>query len=416
MRTVGIVAEYNPFHNGHLYHLEKSKEKTGAEISVAVMSGNFVQRGEPAIFDKWIRAEMAVRNGVDLVFELPFCYAANNAENFAKGAIRLLDALGCIDAVSFGSEEGELDKLETAAALAADESVEFRQALKEGLDTGYSYPKARADAMAKFIDGDTSFLKNSNNILAIEYLKQLKLLKSDMRALTVKRSGEDYLSDKLPKNGQKVPSGTPEFASATGIRKKMLESIDLSVIEDFVPAQTTLVLKEINNCVKSMLNDFKDILTYEVLKKGPQEIAEIYAAAEGLENKLKAAVRDAESIDDIVSSVVSKRYTETRIKRMLIQTIMGMTKKDFESIDESQAMYGRILGFSAKGAKLIKEIKKSDKCTIPIITNINKETPETEAQRKLMAYDILASDIYNLAAKKNVYSNSDYVIMPYIGK
>lgn len=416
MKTVGIIAEYNPFHNGHLYHLQKSKQITGAEISVAVMSGNFVQRGEPAIFDKWTRAEMAVKNGVDVVFELPFCYAANNAEYFAKGAVRLLDALGCIDALSFGSEEGELDKLEKAAALAADESAEFRQALKDAMDLGYSYPKARGEAMAKFIEGDTSFLKSSNNILAIEYLKQLRLLKSDMRAFTVKRSGQDYLSDKLPENIEKVASEAPEFASATGIRRKMLEVVDLSAIEDFVPEGTMSVLKKIDKDVKCTLNDFKDMLTYEVLKKSPQEIAEIYAAAEGLENKLKAAVRDAGSTDDIVASVISKRYTETRIKRMLIQTVIGMTKNDFEFIDESKAMYGRILGFSARGAKLIKEIKKSDKCTVPIITNINKEVLEEEAQRKLMAYDILASDIYNLALKKNVYSNSDYVIMPYIGK
>ncbi len=150
MKAVGIIAEYNPFHNGHQYHLRESMRLTGADASVAVMSGNFVQRGEPACLEKWVRAEMAVKSGVDLVLELPFVYAVNSAEFFAKGAIRLLEGLGCVEAVCFGSEEGNLDQLSAAAAILAEENGEFRTELKKKLDTGMSYPKARSAVLSQF--------------------------------------------------------------------------------------------------------------------------------------------------------------------------------------------------------------------------------------------------------------------------
>ena len=152
MTAVGIIAEYNPFHNGHKYHLEKSLELTGADVAVAVMSGNFTQRGEPSCADKWTRAEMALKGGVDIVFELPFAYAVNSAEYFAKGAVRLLNGLGLIDFISFGSEEGCIERLSFIAGILADENAEFKSALKENLRTGISYPKARAKALSVFLD------------------------------------------------------------------------------------------------------------------------------------------------------------------------------------------------------------------------------------------------------------------------
>ena len=215
MKTIGIVAEYNPFHNGHLYQLQASRQQAGAECAVVVMSGNYTQRGEPAIVDKWARAEMALHSGADLVIELPVAYAMGSAEYFAYGAVKLLDSLGAIDMICFGSEAGSIDNLSAAARILADEPENYRSYLKEFLSEGISFPAARQKAIslyAKSIYGKdhlSSLLKSPNNILGIEYLKALLRLKSNIIPMTIERIGSNYNSAELSGN----------MSSATSIRK-----------------------------------------------------------------------------------------------------------------------------------------------------------------------------------------------------
>lgn len=425
MTAVGIIAEYNPFHNGHKYHLEKSLELTGADVAVAVMSGNFTQRGEPSCADKWTRAEMALKGGVDIVFELPFAYAVNSAEYFAKGAVRLLNGLGLIDFISFGSEEGCIERLSFTAGILADENAEFKSALKENLRTGISYPKARAKALSVFLDeksaaddAQNDFLKSSNNILSIEYLKQLMRTNSAIKPITVKRTGgsnAEFLAQRLPDKIYTEQNKT-NISSASAIRAALAENLNFTRIEPFVPESTIEILKSFDSDINLIFNKFYELVLYKIITSPPSAIAEILAVSEGIENRLIEAARMSSDMDTLVSSAVSKRYTETRMRRILAQLAIGLTKSDFEIIDGEGAMYGRVLGFSEKGARFLKEIKKSGKCKIPIITNVNKDRLEKETDRMLLSYDLIAADVYNLICGKVIYDYSDYVRMPYFQK
>jgi predicted nucleotidyltransferase len=220
MKTIGIVAEYNPFHNGHLYQLQASRGQTGADCAVVVMSGNYTQRGEPAIVDKWARAEMALHSGADLVIELPVAYAMGSAEYFAYGAVKLLDSLNAVNMICFGSEAGSIEKLSAAAAILADEPESYKSYLKDYLSKGLSFPAARQKAISSYCkntygkDDLSSLLKSPNNILGIEYLKALRRLKSNIVPMTIERVGNEYNQAEL----------TGKMSSATSIRKTIREN------------------------------------------------------------------------------------------------------------------------------------------------------------------------------------------------
>lgn len=414
MKILGIIAEYNPFHNGHKYHIEKSLEITGADGVIAVMSGNFTQRGEPAAFDKWLRAEIAVRNGADIVFELPFAYAVNSADNFAKGGIGLLNSLGCVDYVSFGSEVGELDAIQKAARLLASETEDFKAALKYELDKGNSYPAARMKAMEELLQSNLDILKSPNNILAVEYLKYLEIYDSAIQPITIKRLGQAY-NDCAPSviSGDECDNGGSKFASASAIRRSLAESIDINELSNVLSNETICVLKQVNDTNNIKLNDFYQLIAYQLLNRSADDLAEVYAVSEGIENKLKQAVREACNIESLIDSVISKRYTRTRIQRMLIQILLDFKRSDFELIDNAGAMYGHVLAFSEKGAKILKKIRKSDNRMLPLITNVNKYMAAGEAEQKLLSYDMKASDLYNFVSGKNVYRYSDYLRTPF---
>lgn len=234
MGILGIIVEYNPFHNGHLYHLQTSKELTKCDYTIAVMSGNFVQRGEPAIVDKWKRTQMALKAGIDLVIELPVVYATSTAENFAYGAVKLLDSLKIVDCFSFGSEKGDLNELTKIAEILLEEPIYYRKALKEYLKSGITFAKARELALQKVINNNEieKILQTSNNILAIEYLKSLKKIGSSITPFTIKRKGSLYTSLELK----------GEFASASSIRKHIFEK-GLEGLEKYIPDFTKEILQ-----------------------------------------------------------------------------------------------------------------------------------------------------------------------------
>ncbi len=385
MKVLGIIAEYNPLHNGHIYHIEECRKASGADHIVVVMSGNFTQRGEAAVLDKWTRSRLAVENGADLVLELPFAYAVNSAEYFAKGGVGILDKLGCVTHIGFGAEAEEISQLLQIAELISDESDAFKSRMKSLMDEGNSYAKARELCVSEILgDESAAIMKTPNNILAIEYLKQLHLLGSEIKPIMVNRKGAGY-HDTVPDRG---------FASATAIRHHLTASERRS----YVPGNVSEALD-----AGTMDIDYFQLVQARVLSSPAEELSKILSVGEGLENRMLDQIRKSSDMDDFVDRIMSKRYPRTRIQRMICQMLMGLG--EFE--DE---YYVRPLAASAKGTALLKSIiKNSD---IPVITNINK----IECLPELMNYDILAADMYNIIAGNDLYKKSDYVMHPFIQK
>jgi predicted nucleotidyltransferase len=403
LNNIGIIAEYNPFHNGHLYHLKETKKLGQADHVIAVMSGDFTQRGEPALYDKWVRAEMAVHNGVDLVIELPFVFACNNAEYFAMGAMHILNGLGCISHFSFGSEYGELEGLHKVAEILADEGAAFKKALKQFLDQGYSYPRARFEALKELEGEETAALiREPNNILAVEYLKQRIRLGCRMKPIIIKRAGKGYHDRNI----------SDSLASATAIRHMIAEKQDINMVKQAIPEATANIMERACLNPSTDSGQFFTMLVYKILTTPNEALAEILSAGEGLENKLKKAIIKSRSTEELIGSVLSKRYTETRIKRLLLHTLMSLTKKEFFEIVAELPLYARVLGFSSKGAKLLRHIKQTGCASFPVISNINKEVTSKDPLWRLLRYDVLAADLYNLAYHKEIYTRSDYICSP----
>jgi predicted nucleotidyltransferase len=395
MKILGIIVEYNPFHYGHLYHLQTSKELTKCDYTVAVMSGNFVQRGEPAIVDKWKRTMMALKAGVDLVIELPVVYATSTAENFAYGAVKLLDSLKIIDCISFGSEKGELSELIKIAEILLEEPIHYRKALKEYLKTGITFAKARELALKKVTNNNEieKILQTSNNILAIEYLKALKKIDSSFTPFTIKRRGSLYTSLELK----------GEFASASSIRKHIFEK-GLEDLEKYIPNFSKEILQSSFEKKQGpvSLEDFSNILIYLLRNHIP--LNHIFDVSEGLENKIYKASYKTNNIEELIKLIKSKRYTESRIKHILTHLLLKIDKQIFEEFDGPN--YIRVLGFNEKGKKVLKEIKK--KSSLPIITKVSQYKSKL-SNTKMFEKDLFATDTYTLAYKNSSIAGLDFI-------
>lgn len=403
MTVLGLITEYNPFHKGHLYHLEESKRRTGADFVVAVMSGNFVQRGEPAIFDKWTRARSAIECGVDLVLELPFVFACNSAEYFAYGAISILEGLGCVDYISFGSESGDINELSSLAKILVKEPEELKLILKEELTKGRSYGRAWSNALEEFVgEGAAAVIKAPNNILALEYLKRLYKINSKIKAITIPRKGGDHNSTEITEN----------YASASALRKKYYESCSLEGFIDYVPMGSYKAMLPFEGKCNIKTKDLFSVIGTEILKSSPEDLAKIFSVTEGLENKLKSEIRNANDLDELISAVNSKRYAKTKIQRMLMHILLHLDTETMEHILAKRIFYGRVLGITENGAKLLRHIKKNKCSKIPIITNINKDIREDSLLWQLLNFDILATDLFNLTSGNNLYAGADYVVKP----
>lgn len=386
-KSVGIIAEYNPFHNGHLYQIEESVKITGAEVVIAAMSGNFVQRGMPAIADKWQRAKAAIRNGVDIVVEIPTVFACNSAHNFAKAGVEILENLG-VDFISFGSESGNIDELKEIARAMEENSEYIEEFISRNIKKGLSYPKARRDALACLLGEEKArILDSPNNILAIEYIGAL----SKAEPVTVKRTGPGYNDFET----------TEKFASATAIRYLLNENKDISGL---MPKESAKIFLESEIIDEDI---YFAMICQKVLSSNALDMEKAPAGGEGLGNKLKSSIRMCRNLDELSEELKSKRYTRTRIDRFICQTLLGINR------EQKTDNYVRILGLSDKGRKYIKDVKKSEKCKIPIITNINKDIKSFENIRYGISVDILAADIYNLAAGRNLYRFSEYLRKPF---
>lgn len=398
--VLGIVSEYNPFHNGHLLHLQDSKKLTHTDFTIAVMSGNFVQRGDTSIVDKWTKAEMALKAGIDLVVELPTLYAISSAENFAEGAIKILNSLGIVDYVSFGSEIGEISPLNDVAQVLYKEPKEFSTLISRQLRSGLSYPKARELAIQMYFGSSqkyTEILENPNNILGIEYLKALKKYKSTIRPITLKRKYSDY-------NSADVKSG---IASATAIRTMIQKSKNIHYV---VPFETYELLEERkkDGQIIPSLSVFSKEIIYTLRKMTLSEIASLPDVSEGLENKIKAAANTSNNLDDLISKIKSKRYTQSRIQRILLYTLLNISEKDI-NISRRQVPYIRVLGFNKHGKKIISAIANQNP-KIQIIVSVKKfmENNTDKHLHTMMSKDIFATNVYTLGYGNGSLANLDY--------
>lgn len=392
MKVLGIIAEYNPFHLGHLYHLETSKKVTGAEYVVCVMSGNFVQRGEPAIVDKWARAEMALKCGADLVIELPAVFSLSSAEFFALGGIKLLSQMGIVDFLCFGSEAGSLNKIEKVAQVLAHEPTELQKLIKHEMNKGVTFPAARANALKELLDEDIDqIVKEPNNILAIEYLKAIKILKSRLTPVTIKRIEAHYNSEDI----------RGKIASAKAIRKLVFSTKNPKLIQEFVPAQAYRVIlrswKKGYFPVES--EDFSQLIIGQLRKMNTSDLKEYLDVSEGLHNRISKAAYDSGCLEELIQKIKTKRYTQTRIQRILFQLMLGIKQHHIKKASKKEnPLYIRVLGFNTKGQKLLKQTKQ--KATIPIITKTaHLKQLKKPFIKKLLAFDILASDLYALGYK-----------------
>ena len=399
MNITGIITEYNPFHNGHLYHLNSAKKQTNCDAVVCIMSGNFVQRGEPALIDKWKRCEIALNNGVDLIIELPTFYALSSAEFFAKGAVSILDKIGVTNSIFFGSESGDIDKLSKIATILTNETSEFKNILKDNLTKGVPYIKAREIALINYFKDENieSILNNSNNILGIEYIKAILNLKSNITPITFKREGSNYNDKEL----------VSLFASATSIREYLKKDISLKDLEKFMPTETLKILDELKN------NNYNFIFPENIYRYIKYKITtncinfnNLFDIKEGIENKILKEIYLSDSYEDLIFRIKSKRYTYTKISRLLTQLFIGMENYNYTELLKEENLYARILGFNNKGKLILKEMKK--KSNIPIITKLPKSL-----NNPLLELDIQATKAYSIL-NNSINPLSDYLISPII--
>lgn len=413
MKAVGLVTEYNPFHNGHLYHLNKAMELTGADISVAVMSGDFVQRGEPAVLDKYTRTSMALNSGVNLVVELPVNYAVSSAENFAAGALKVLDYIKA-DSIAFGSESGDIERLSKLAHVLCDNEDTLYKEISKYTANGISYAAARQKTVEKLTDKDTAaILTSSNNILAVEYLKAIIKNNYAIKPYTVQRQGDAY-------NDTDIRS---DYASATALRG----NLKADNISKYIPVKAGLILSSNTNYIypdditEALFTRLLDILfasSYdknvfiENVMKYPdvnKEIAgRLYKSA--MDMITRTVLQGAESKDNGVFSfgslcehIKTKEVPLSRIKRALVRITLGLDKKHMEKY--SNAPYIRVLGFDKKGQEYLSYIRKT--VEVPLIT-------KTADYKEMLLDDIHAANIYNMivAGKYGVKEQGDYVKSP----
>lgn len=366
VKITGIIAEYNPFHNGHKYQIEEARKFSDSIVSI--MSGSFVQRGGIAITDKWTRAQIAINNGVDLVLELPVIYSMNTAQKFASGAVKLLDKTKVIDNLCFGSECGDIKKLSDAAEILLTESKDISAKIKSFLDSGMSYPMAREKAHKGHIE--SGILSEPNNILAIEYIKALMKNNSKIKPVTLTRKGTGY-HDNFS-NGN--------MASASAIRDMIIKG---EKIEEFVPRDDFRIYDE------SML-DASVISKLRTMTKG--ELSNINDVTEGLENRIKDAINFSSSIDELCNNIKTKRYPMSRIRRIVFSALLGITK----DIINEDVNYVRILAMNETGAKILKEIK--EKSEFDIITKVADYKKDSLPFKK----DILSTDIFALCGREKM--------------
>ncbi|HHV18311.1 MAG TPA: nucleotidyltransferase [Thermoanaerobacterales bacterium] len=397
MNVIGVIAEYNPFHKGHLYQLNTVRKVLKPDGIIVILSGNFVQRGEPAVFDKWARAEMALHGGADLVIELPVCFSTATAEIFAESAVKLLSQTQIVNTLSFGIEEYHEKELFYLGKLLSEEPILLKKLIKDYLKTGVSFPSAREKAVAKYISSKnenlnvqliSKLLKKPNFILAVEYIKAIVKLGVKFSIFPVLRKGHGYHDKEF----------TEQYASASGIRQALFfHGLDISngIIKSLPDSTLRIMKREIeSNRTPVFLQDYETIILYVLRRMQPRELTAYFDVEEGLENRIKKSAQFGGNLDQLISRIVSKRYPETRIQRILTHILLNIPK---EMIESRTPQYFRVLGFTQRGSLILRELNK--KTTVPIISRAAEYKNLNHSAKKMFEKDLLSSDVYSLAFK-----------------
>jgi len=394
MAVFGIVTEFNPFHNGHLHFINEIKKTGDCEGIICVMSGNFVQRGEPAICEKWARAEMAIKCGVDLVIELPSCFSFRSAYHFARGALHLLDRTGIVTHIAFGSESGDLKKLQHIASFLAHEPYDFRQSIKKHLAQGVSFPVARSKALQEklgfTVEELHDLIQSPNNILGIEYLHVMIRDRLQFEPVAIHRIGSGYHDETIH-----------TYASASGIRHALCNDPALINLQYSMPDECWTILQRELDAGRSPISYrlLEQALLIKLRTISAYELSTIYEISEGLEFRIKDAADMATNLDELRHLIKSKRYSFTRINRTLLYILFNLTKNLMDQFDQVGPHYLHILGFSSKGKNLLQRIKFSSKLKL---INRGKDMKyfynhcHDQIVREMLRLDINAGNVYSL--------------------
>lgn len=400
MGSVGIIAEFNPFHNGHGYIIEKAREITGAEHVVVIISGDFVERGEPAVMDKYLRTKAALACGADIVLELPAVYATGSSEYFAFGAVKLLNKFG-VDYICFGSEEGDIRPLSLAAEVLENEKT-YAEEMKKELKAGLSYPAARILAIRRSLpegplrDAVIRALSSPNNILGTDYLRALKRLGSDIKPFTIKRNGEDYNSERIN-----------EYASAAAIRRQLgsdvsvrfgwISDADTSFLKKCIPDAAS---KEISDSFGILWpvfpDDMSSVLNYRLSLETAASLTTYSDVSEDLANTLKNVSDEPLTYSELLSRTISKNLTGTRVRRALLHVLLSITEKDMELFHALDfAPYVRILGLKKEASFLIKEAsERNPGFIITKLAAAKRSVTRDPAVSKMFSTDLLSHELY----------------------
>ena len=427
MKILGIITEYNPFHNGHQIHLQESLAKSKADASICIMSGSFLQRGTPALVNQWARTEMALEQGVDLVIQLPVAYSLRSAEHFAFGSVKLLDAANIVDDLCFGSEFGNIRPLKFLGQLLAEEPPQLSTLIQNKLESNNSYPQARAEAVLQYINEKKldlsvskeqikTILHSSNNILGIEYIKALTKLNSSITPRTIKRQGENYNSQNLS-----------QISSATAIRNQIKNNqnqnnnLITAQLEKTMPQTTIKILNKEFKAERGPLfaQDFATQLLTILRRNSASELKAYEDVRGGLENRIKDAALNSTSWSELITTIKTKRFTQTRIQRILAQALLDLKADDLKAFDKAGGpLYFRILGFSQQGKELLHQIKTTG--DLPLISRVaNHFQTDYQPQnllQEMLHYDLQANNIYSLAYQNSKWQqgNLDYKQPPVI--
>ena len=401
MKVCGIICEFNPLHNGHQYLLDRVRQEGGADAVVCVMSGDFVQRGYPALQDKHQRAKAAVLCGADLVLELPVYYAVNGASEFARGGVRILHGLGCIDMLAFGMESQNAAALQQLADLLSQKQPEFEQALKEPLSRWLSYPTALSAA------GRTRVIPipaSPNDILALEYIRSSMKEGAEWSYFGVERKGAGHNED-TPVNG---------FASASYLRNGLKNGrLPDAALTALMPPASLTILKESPLFDQPCEDRYYQILRSLLLSEDPARLALALEMGEGLEHRFKAALQTCDSLDGLIHAVKTKRDTYGRISRILAQLALGLKKETYRKAVCENHTYANMLAFNETGAGLLAACKKEG--TLPIVSNV-KKVPEDVPYKALLDSDCRASDLYSVLTDRPIGPHSDRSRIPVLMK
>ena len=400
MKTAGIIAEYNPFHTGHEYQIKYVKEKLGADFVVIAMSGDFVQRGTPALFSKYVRAEMALKGGADLILELPVSSSTASAELFAKGGVQLLDGIGVTDILCFGSECGDTHILMELAKLLVDEPPEFQAALRLNLKEGMTFPKARSQALTEVLPEPWKYqqvLSSPNNILGIEYCKAILREKSSISPVAIKREGNNYHEKSLAEN---------IFPSASAIRKAIIDTHNARTLENFLPESCRdIFFQTVSDHNYLLENDLDLIYRYSLLQETEELLCSYLDMSHSLARRILSCRNQYETFSQFVNQLKTKEITHTRIQRALLHMLLHIHKVP------EQIPYARVLGFRKSSASLLGEIKKRSR--IPLLTKLSdasKVLQENPHSLDLLEETTFSSNLYEniLAQKKNASCIHEY--------